>query len=220
MAVRQVEAGYRAIKLYPFTAQTPIADGVAVLQAVRDAVGPEIRLAVDLWRHADVDRAVELAHAMEPFDLLWIEDPFVPTDANDLRRVRDAIRQPLLTGEILPTCREFAPLFDERAVDIVNPDICLSGLVEIQAIAKLAESVDVKVSPHNSNTMSLGTAAAVHVALGITNLDLIEYFPLFETTLDDVCDGRLVVRDGSIARPTTPGFGLEFDDAMMQRYRV
>lgn len=220
MAARQVEAGYRAIKLYPFNIETKIAEGVAVLQAVRHAVGPDIGLAVDLWRHADVDRAVELARAMESFDLLWIEDPFVPTDVAGLRTVHDAIQQPLLTGEILPTCREFAPLLSEPAVDIVNPDICLSGLLEIQAIATMAEPANVKVSPHNSNTMALGTAAAVHVALGIPNLDLIEYFPLFETILDDMCDGRLAVQNGSIARPTAPGLGLEFDDKMMQRYRV
>lgn len=220
MASSQVEAGYRAIKLYPFTTDTRIPDGVAILQAVRDAVGSEVQLAVDLWRHADVNRAVEIARAIEPFDLLWIEDPFVPTDAAGLRMVRDAIRQPLLTGEILPTRREFAPIFDERAVDIVNPDICLSGLLEIQAIAAMAEPAQVKVSPHNSNSMALGTAAAVHVAMGLPNLDLIEYFPLFETALDDICDGRLLVEKGSIAKPTGPGLGLEFDETMMRRYRV
>jgi galactonate dehydratase len=220
MAVRQTEAGHRALKLYPFAAGAPVADGIAVLHAVRDAVGPDVGLAVDLWRQTDPHRAIDLARAMEPFDLLWIEDPFAPTDAASLRYVRDAIRQPLLTGETLPTRREFADLFARRAVDIINPDICLSGLLELQAIAAAAEPAHVAVSPHNSNSMALGTAAAVHAAIGIVDLGLIEYFPLFETALDDVCEGRMAVRNGAVDRPTAPGLGLAFDDAAMRRYRV
>ena len=220
MAARQVESGHSAIKLYPFSANTSIAEGVAILEAVRDAVGPKIALAVDLWRQADPARALALAKAMEPFDLIWIEDPFAPTDAQTLRYVREAIRQPLLTGETLATRRDFAPIFEARAVDIVNPDICQTGLLELQAIAAMAETFCVKLSPHNSNSMALGTAAAVHASLGIANVGLVEYFPLFETALDDVCEGRLPVRNGSIAKPFNPGLGLTFDELHMERYRV
>jgi len=157
---------------------------------------------------------------MEPFDLLWIEDPFAQTDTINLRLVRDAIHQPLLTGETLPTRREFAPLFDNHAVDIINPDICLSGMLEIQAIAAMAEPTDVKVSPHNSNSMALGTAAAVHASLGIANMDLVEYFPLFETALDDLCDGKLLVQNGTITKPTAAGLGLVFNDSVMRNYSL
>ena len=220
MASRQVEAGHRAIKLYPYTAETKIEDGVAVLRAVRDAVGPDVGLAVDLWRHASPSRAIDLARAMEPFDLLWLEDPFAPSDAASLRYVRDVIHQPLLTGETLPTRREFAPLFADRAVDIVNPDICLSGLLETHAIAALAAPAFASVSPHNSNSMALGTAAAVHAGLGIVNLGLIEFFPLFEAALDDICEGRPAIVGGSIAKPFAPGLGVSFDEKAIERYRV
>ena len=111
-------------------------------------------------------------------------------------------------------------MFEARAVDIVNPDICQTGLLELQAIAAMAETFCVKLSPHNSNRMALGTAAAVHASLGIANVGLVEYFPLFETALDDVCEGRLPGRDGSIAKPVNPGFGLIFDELQMERYRV
>lgn len=219
MAARQVAAGHRVIKLYPFSEDTPIADGVAVLTAVREAVGEEVGLAVDLWRSADPQRAIEVARATEAFNLLWIEDPFAPTDAASLRYVRDNIRQPLLTGETLPTRREFADIFSHRAVDIVNPDICLSGLIEIQAIAALAEVVNIKVSPHNSNSMALGTAAAVHASMGVPNLSPVEYFPLFETALDGLCEGRPKVVDGAIARPASSGLGVSFDQQAMAQYR-
>lgn len=220
MAARQVADGHRAIKLYPFGADTSIAEGVKRLSAVRDAVGPDIGLAVDLWRHATPHRAIELARAMEPFDLLWIEDPFAPTDPETVRYVRDIIRQPLLTGETLPSRREFAGLFAERAVDIVNPDICLSGILELQAIAAMADAAFVGVSPHNSNTMALGTAAAVHAALGIPNLEPVEYFPLFETALDGLCRGRPPIENGQLPKPDAPGLGVELDDGAMRRFRL
>ncbi|MEM7172801.1 MAG: mandelate racemase/muconate lactonizing enzyme family protein [Pseudomonadota bacterium] len=220
MAAYQAAQGHRAIKLYPFEAGSTVADGVAILAAVRDAVGPDVGLAVDLWRRADPARALELARAMERFELLWIEDPFAPTDPASLRYLRNSMKQPLLTGETLPTRREFAPLFAERAVDIINPDICQSGLLEMQAIAAMAEPAYISLSPHNSNSMALGTAAAVHASLGITNLGLLEYFPLFETALDDLCVGRPPVRDGIIERPDAPGLGIEFDEKAMQKYRL
>lgn len=220
MATRQVESGHRAIKLYPFSANTSIAEGAAILEAVRDAVGTKIAPAVDLWRRADPARALALAKAMEPFDLIWIEDPLAATEAQKLRYVREAIWQLLLTGKTLATRRDFASMFEARAVDIVNPDICQSGLLELQAIAALAETSCVKLFPHNSNIMALGTAAAVHAALGIANVGLAEYFPLFETALDGVCEGRLPVCNGSIPKPLNPGFRLIFDELHVERYRV
>ena len=118
-------------------------------------MGPKIDLAVDLWRHASPKRALKLAEAMKPCNLSWIEDPFAPTDPKSMRYIQDNICQPLLTGETLPTRREFVGLFDERAIDIINPDICLSGILELQAIAFMAEVFCVQVSPHNSKSMAL-----------------------------------------------------------------
>ena len=220
MAARQVAEGHRSIKLYPFSQDTPIGEGIAVLSAVREAVGPGVGLAVDFWRHASPGRTIQIAKHIEPFNLLWLEDPFAPTDAVSMRYVRDAIRQPLLTGETLPTRREFEGLFSNRAVDIINPDICLSGILDRQAIAAMAETYFVSVSPHNSNSMALGTAAAVHAGLGIPNLGLTEFFPLFETALDDLCTGRMPVRNVIIDRPAAAGIGIEFDIKAMQKYRV
>lgn len=220
MAAQQVAAGHKVIKLYPFKSDVRIKDGVAALSAVREAVGPDIGLAIDLWRHASPTRTIEIARAVERFDLLWLEDPFAPSDAVSYRYVRDAIGTQLVTGETLPSRREFQDLFAKRAVDIVNPDICQTGLLEFQAIAATAETHFVSVSPHNSNSMALGTAAAVHAALGIPNLDLTEYFPLFETAMDGLCTGRMPVRNGEVDRPRTAGHGIEFDTKAMQKYRL
>ncbi len=220
MAARQIEAGHKVIKLYPFSVNTSIREGVAILHAVRTEVGPDVGLAVDLWRHATPSLAISIAKAIEPFDVLWLEDPFPPTDPDSLRYVRDSIVQPLMTGETLPTKREFAGLLSSRAIDFVNPDICLSGILEIQAIASMAETAFVKLSPHNSNSMALGTAVSVNVSAGIPNLGIVEYFPLFEKALDDYCSGRPVVNCGEITLPQRSGLGISFDETSMSRFEV
>lgn len=220
MAMAQVAAGHRAIKLYPFGANTPVRDGIAILSAVRDAVGPDIGLAVDLWRHATPHRAIELGRAMERFDLLWLEDPLPPDDAETLRRIRDAIPQPLMSGETLATRRDFTAMFAARAVDMVNPDICQTGILELQAIASSAEPFNITISPHNSNTMAVGTAAALHAGLTIPNLGPVEYFPLFEAAMDTLCSGRPGVEQGRLGLPQGAGLGMTFDDGAMARYRI
>lgn len=220
IAIQMIAKGHTRIKLYPFTEETTLEDGTAILKAVYDAVDGKAALAVDLWRHASPARALDLARAMEPFELLWIEDPFAPNDAQNMRYLRDSIKQPLLTGETFPSRREFVELFERRAVDIINPDICLSGILELQAIASMAEPANITVSPHNSNSMALGTAAAIHASAGINNLGPIEYFPLFESTLDDVTSGREKIKCGEISLPQTEGLGIVFDDRLMEKFKA
>ncbi len=84
----------------------------------------------------------------------------------------------------------------------------------------MAEPSFVTVSPHNANSMTVGTAAVVHAALGIANLGLTEHFPLFDMALDDFCTGRMPVTEGEIHRPTAPGIGLTFDEGAMAQFRV
>ena len=84
----------------------------------------------------------------------------------------------------------------------------------------MAEPYLIRVSPHNSNSMALGTAIMTHAAAGISNLGLCEYFPIFETVLDDLCEGRPVVSNGALSLPDAPGFGVTFDDKKMQRFRI
>ncbi|MCP5081850.1 MAG: mandelate racemase/muconate lactonizing enzyme family protein [Alphaproteobacteria bacterium] len=219
-AVEHVEAGFGALKFYPFRAGETLQEGVDKTRAVRDAVGPEVQLAVDLWRHATPDRARELCVALEPFELVWIEDPFASINAAALRTLRDQVRQPLMVGETLARRWEFREMFEKQAVSLVNPDVCATGLVELRGIAAMAEPYFVTVSPHNYNSMALGTAITAHAAAGVANLGLCEYFPELADDLDDLCTERMVPETGKLTLPTAPGLGVAFDDGAMEQYRV
>ena len=220
-ALAYVGAGFEMLKFYPFQAAETVAEGIEKLRVMREAIGPDVKLAVDLWRHASPDHARELCRLMEPFDLFWVEDAIPLTNPAVLRRLRDQVRQPLITGETLATKREFAPLFEVQATGMVNPDVCAcGGILELREIAAMAEPQQILISPHNFNSMALGLAATIHVAAGIPNLLPIEYFPEFAKDLDDVCTGRQIPENGHVEIPDTPGLAVEFDLAEMGKYQV
>ena len=219
-AVEHVEAGHSALKFYPFRAGETLQEGVDKVKAVRNAVGPDVQLAVDLWRHAAPDRARDLCTALEDFNLTWIEDPFASINAKSLRTLREQVRQPLMVGETLARRWEFREMFETQAVSLINPDVCATGLVELREIAAMAEPYFVTVSPHNYNSMALGMSITSHAAAGVANLGLCEYFPEVAADLDDLCTGRLVPKDGELALPASAGLGVVFDDAAMARFKV
>lgn len=220
-AVEQVESGFGTVKLYPFRLGENLSEGVEKVRRVREAVGPDIGIAVDLWRFATPDAAREICRRLEPLDIAWIEDPFAPTCAETLRSFRDRIQQPLMAGETLAPRSAFRDVLERQAVGLVNPDVCAcGGILEMRDIAAMADLRHIAISPHNYNSMTIGLAATVHAACGIPNLHMCEYFPEMASDLDDICNGRPIPADGRISLPEAPGHGILFDDASMEPYRV
>ncbi len=219
-AAEWVEAGFSALKFYPFREGETLQEGVDKVRAVRASVGPDVKLAVDLSRHCTPDRARDICAALEEFELAWVEDPFASINAQSLRTLREQVRQPLMVGETLARRWDFRDLFETQSVSMVNPDVCVMGLLEVRRIAAMAEPYFVTVSPHNYNSMALGVSVSAHVAAGISNLGMCEYFPEVASDLDHLCTNRLVPEQGRLALPRKAGFGVEFDDAAMASFAV
>lgn len=220
-AVEQVDVGFQALKFYPFRDVADDAEGIARVASVREAVGPDVALAIDLSRRKTPDQARALCHRLEPFDLAWVEDPFPPSNASAYRQLRNQARQPLMTGETLASKAAFLDLVERRASGNINPDICAcGGLLELREIGAMVEPHLMTVSAHNYNSMTVGLSASTHAAAGMPNAGLCEYFPELAGDMDHVCQGRLIPESGEIAVPDTPGFGLTFDDAGMTAYRI
>lgn len=185
---------------------------------VRQAIGPEIELAVDCHWKFSPDSSIQLARALEPAQLAWLEDPVPPYNLDALKYVRDHSPVPILSGENLYGSHEFRPLFERQAVAIVAPDFQkVGGLVEGRNICYMADQYFLPVAPHNIAS-PIGTMASVHIAASVPNFLALEWHssdvPFWS---DMILDGDLI-HQGLIAVPSRPGLGVTPNEHTMRLY--
>ncbi|MHA6619360.1 mandelate racemase/muconate lactonizing enzyme family protein [Pseudonocardia sp. DLS-67] len=193
--------------------------------AVREAIGPDVDLAIDLHARYDVPSACKIAWALEPFDLMWLEEPVPAENIDALVRVRAQTRTPICVGENLYLRWGFRELLEKGAVDVIEPDVpkC-GGLAEAKKIANLAEMHYVPFAPHLVST-PLGTMATAHQCGAIPNFLVQEWHALEEREVWDsyvhAPDGSgSIVKDGYITLPDTPGIGVELDMDGVRKHAV
>jgi len=188
-----------------------IAHKVDIVRAVRDEIGPEPTLGVDLHWNFSVETAVRLVEKLEPFDLAWIEDPVPPESPDAHRRVAEATTTPILAGENLTRAEGFLPFFTAGALDVAAPDVqkC-GGLAEFRKIATLADAHDVPVAPHNVSS-PVGTLASVHACATVPNAFVLEYHSREVEWWDAMHAGDPLVEDGRVRVPEEPGLGIDLD---------
>ncbi|HJO59718.1 MAG TPA: enolase C-terminal domain-like protein, partial [SAR202 cluster bacterium] len=157
MAIKTVESGYPCLKFYPFKGQyvtTPerIKTGVELVAAVRNAVGPDIQIGIDVRARLDFWSALQVAEELIPYKVSWIEEPIQFDNPKLMGEFARKSRIPVSTGEQLYNRWDFQPLLDEKSISIIQPDIChAGGISELRKIASAAETQYVNVAPHNSN---------------------------------------------------------------------
>lgn len=216
-AEQVVRQGFSALKFdplpRPWRSHIPrehIRHAVAVVKAVRAAVGPGVDLLLDIHRRLAPTHAIELSKALEEFDIYWFEEPCPAENLQALGEVRAATAIPVVSGEALYGRADFRRLLRERCVDIINPDVSnCGGILEMSYIAAAAEAELVAVSPHNYNSTTLALSATVHAAACMPNFIITEYFLPYESFGSTVAHNPLVPKDGYIELPTGPGLGLE-----------
>ncbi|MCB0091854.1 MAG: mandelate racemase/muconate lactonizing enzyme family protein, partial [Caldilineaceae bacterium] len=194
-------------------------EAVARVAAVREAVGPDVEILVEVHRRLAPVHAIRVAHMMEEFRPYWYEEPVSVRDLVGLTQAKQNIRLPVVTGEELYTKAEFQPIFAARAADIINPDVCnCGGILELREIAAMAEPAHVAVSPHNYNSTTMGLAATLHAAAGMPNFLITEYFVNFEEMGRQIAQTPFTVKESYIELPTTPGLGIDLDEEALARY--
>jgi galactonate dehydratase len=217
-----MEEGYRAFKLGTgqpgeegMDERTLIRSAAKKLEAVREAVGPDVRLMLDNHGRFSPFYAIELMHALQPYDMLFLEELVPPENLQALKKVTEVkANVPLATGERLFSKWEFRELIDQQIVDIVQPDIChAGGILELKKIAAMAEAYYIKVAPHNPNG-PVATAASLHLSAAIPN------FLILETAKNEphrsmVQKQGLKIENGWIELPRTPGLGIELDEEVI-----
>lgn len=218
-ARRVIERGYRALKVDPFGAGRFELDGpesrraIGLIEAVRDAIGEDAELLLEMHGRFNPATAIRLARAAAPFRPSWVEEPVPPENLKALKKVSDHIDLPVATGERIHDRAEFRELFELQAADVIQPDIGnMGGLWETRKLAATAETHYVLIAPHNVGGPVL-TAANVHLAAVTPNFKIQEHFNDFaDAGIKAVAPGAPEVDDeGCFPLPTAPGLGVEFD---------
>ena len=225
-AKKVVEMGYTAMKFDPFgkIAYTTISPEEAQLSvdrvaAVREAVGPNVDILIEVHARFNVYTAVGLAKRMEQYRPFWYEEPVSQENTNEMRQVRDRINIPVATGERLYLKFPFFDLVKNEAVDILQPDICnAGGITELHKIGSMAEAQHVMMAPHNTNS-AVGTVASFHLDTAMPNFLIQEYHAEFyEPHYFQVVQGLPRQKDGYVNLPEGPGLGISLDDELLDRH--
>ncbi|MFC6765684.1 mandelate racemase/muconate lactonizing enzyme family protein [Natrinema soli] len=192
-----------------------------IVEAVREQIGSEIDLAFDCHWDYSVESAKRLAHKLEEYDLMWLEDAIPPENTEAQIEVTKATKTPVATGENRFRVHELSELIYGHGVDIATPDpTTVGGLGETMRIADRAEENYIPLSPHNVCS-PIGTMACVHLGAAIPNFDLLEYHALEVDWWDELhTRDDPLIRDGYIEVPEAAGLGIELDDAVGEEHRL
>lgn len=198
-------------KTYGVHLTYPEIDALAKIAAdIRQAVGPEIGIAMDVHTKYDTESAMQLARALEPSRLMWLEEP-VPSDNLDaLASIRKTTQTPIACGENVYTRYGYRQLLEKQAVSLIQPDVgkC-GGLWEARKIAAMAETYYVPVAAHGMFS-PIGTMASAHFCASIPNLMLQEWGRFFLDSLNRIAT-KPAYHAGYIEISDAPGIGVELD---------
>ncbi|MCB2188337.1 MAG: mandelate racemase/muconate lactonizing enzyme family protein [Deltaproteobacteria bacterium] len=182
------------------------------MAAFQDGAGPAVDLIMDLNFNFKTEGYIQIARALEPLDLLWVElDTF---DPQALRQVRDATRLAVASCENLYHLRQFLPFLTAHAMDVCVIDVIWNGFAQAKKISDAAEVFEMNVAPHNYQS-HLSTFISAQFCAAVPN------FRIFEVDVDDVpwkdelTTRQPEIEDGFLSVPTGPGWGVEVNEEVL-----
>jgi len=184
---------------------------------IREAVGPSLDLAIDLHGRYDATAGVKIAQALEPLNLLWLEEPVPPENIDAIHKVTHATSTPICAGENLYLRYGFRDLLEKQAVDIIMPDISkCGGLSECRKIANMAEIYYIPFAPHN-NSSALSTVADAHVCASVPNFLALEFHRYGDPSWNDtLLSDQPVIQQGHVVLTEKPGIGVELNEEFLE----
>ena len=191
---------------------------VRAIAAAREKVGPDGAVMFDAHSAVPPATLIQLAAALKPYDVLFIEEPAVPGNIEVFKRLKEQIAIPLATGERDRTIWGMLPYLHEGCIDILQPDCChTGGISQMKKIAVLAEAYFVPLAPHCTATF-LGIAASLHVVSSIPLFLIHEFYPQNAGFNVPLLTRMAFERDkeGYIGLPPGPGLGVEVDERLLQ----
>ncbi|MBN9062753.1 MAG: isomerase [Rhizobiales bacterium 65-9] len=198
-----------------------VSNPVKKVAALREAVGDDMDIAIDLhgppWL-TPID-ATQVCRALEPYRMMWVEDPIAPENVDGYRRIRDHSSVTLAAGERAATIFGERELIERELIDVVQPDTGRAGgITQMKKIAAMAEAHHIMLAPHSGSLGPVAEYAALHVLAACPNGLILE-------RIEDDWDGRAktviphpVSRDGFIDVPDGPGLGVDIDEDFVAQW--
>ncbi|MFQ6074741.1 MAG: mandelate racemase/muconate lactonizing enzyme family protein [Candidatus Bathyarchaeia archaeon] len=210
-----LEQGYKAVKI-KVGLRNPDED-LARVRAVRDAIGPEIDLMIDVNNGWSVNVAIRMAKRLERYDVAWLEEPVWKMDVEGYGRLAAATEIPIATGEGMAGLFYFRRMLENKCCDIIqaDPTYC-GGPTAWKKIATLAEAYGVLMAPHHKPEHSVNAQLTAAVPNGLIAE---EFYPSYPVPMFKFYRGRPFQKDGWIEVSRKPGFGVELDTERMEWYK-
>ena len=202
-----------------------IGEAIDNVRRLREAVGPEVDLCIEIHRRLTPPEAIALGRGIEQYTPMFFEDPLRPNSFDAMAWVADHIPIPVATGERFTSLYQFQTLLTRHAVQYLRPDVCLcGGITGAKKIAAIAEAHDAWIVPHNPLS-PISTAACLQIAACIPNFAIQEY-PSRTPEIDggaellgnDLATGLADQEGGFIAIPDAPGIGVELAPDLERRF--
>jgi L-alanine-DL-glutamate epimerase-like enolase superfamily enzyme len=185
------------------------------LAAFREGAGHDMDILVDLNWNFKPEGFLQVARAMEPYDLFWVE--IDTRDPKALASIRSRTTIPVASCECLFGRRDYRPFFEQAAMDVAIIDVPWNGFAESVKIAAMADAFDLNIAPHNFYG-HLSTMMSAHLAAVVPNLRIMETDPDVVPWQDDLFTVKPSVTDGHMTLPTGPGWGTEVNEAAVRAH--
>lgn len=220
----RVDRGFTAVKmnateeLHYIDSYVKIEEVVERVASIRERFGNKLDIGIDFHGRVHKPMAKVLAKALEPYHPMFLEEVVLPENEEHFKEVAQLVATPLATGERLYTRWQFKTLFQQGAIDVIQPDVALcGGIMEMRKIAAMAEAYDVAVAPHapygpvalaatlqvdscTPNVFIQEQSLGIHYNKGFDLLDFVKNKEVFQ------------YKDGYVEIPSKPGLGLEMDE--------
>ncbi len=218
-AVQLVSEGWQFIRFnFPergdrLEPRQAIRDALEHVTAVRDAVGDEVELIIDVHTRLDPHDAVTFCRQVEPLNMYFVEDPVRSENPGVLARLRTQTGVPIAMGEQFATKWEFRQSIEQEWIDFCRVDLCIvGGLTEALKVAGWCETHYIPIAPHNP-LGPVSTAACLHLDLATSNFAVQECARLPGQVLADLFPQQVPFENGFLLPPTGPGLGIEIDES-------
>ena len=196
-----------------------VAEGARRLEWVREAVGDDLEVGLDLHCSFDVPSAIRIGRAIKPFNPYFMEEPIQPHNPAALREVRESSGVPIAAGERILSRWGFREIIESNAADVLNPDIAWAGgISELRKIATYAETHYIPMAPHNYGPLSC--LALTHLMAVIPNTRHLEFTPQHYAVWNAWLDEPIEWARGHLPLPQRPGLGRELSAEVLAQPRT